>query len=97
MRPSALARDQLTVFMYILADHRVQKPVSFGYESVEYAGWVDPAGLKKDSPLLPLLSKKMFLTKIVETIYQPATITDDFIFEFAPTDGIYHRVVYHIN
>lgn len=95
MRPSALARNHLTVFMYILADHRVQKPISFGHQTVEYADWVDPATLEKDSPLLPFVPKKLFLTKIVESIYQPETITDDFFFEFATEDEIYHSVEYH--
>jgi hypothetical protein len=95
MRPSALARDTLTVFMYILADHRVQKPMSFGYEDVQYADWVDPASLGEDSPLAPFITKKLFLTKIVEEIYEPETIHDDYVFEFASTDDVYHAVRYN--
>ncbi|MCC6501119.1 MAG: DUF2330 domain-containing protein [Anaerolineales bacterium] len=94
MRLSALARDSLTVFMYVLADHRVQKPMSFGYEDVQFADWVEPASLESDSPLAPFVTKKWFLTKIVEQIYQPETITDDYVFEFAAADETYRMVRY---
>jgi hypothetical protein len=95
MRLSAAARHSLTVFMYVLADHRVQKPMSFGNESVQFADWVDPAALEKDSPLVTFIPKKFFLTKIVESIYQPETVNDDYVFEFANTDETYHQVRYH--
>ncbi len=95
MRPSALARDTLTVFMYVLADHRVEKLQSFGYESVQYADWVDPVTLEKDSPLAVFVPKKLFLTKIVETIYQPEMIKDDFVFKFAASDDLFHAVEFH--
>jgi hypothetical protein len=94
MRPSALAREGLMVFMYVLADHRVQKPMSFGYEVVQYADWVEPAALAPDSPLAPFVTKKLFLTKIAEDIYQPESITDDFVFEFTAQDEIYHTIEY---
>ena len=95
MRPSALARNSLTVFLYILADHRMEQPASSGYGSVQYADWVDPAALGQDSPLAAFVPKKLFLTKIVEQIYQPETIQDDYVFEFAARDDIYHSVQYH--
>jgi hypothetical protein len=95
MRPSALARNNLTVFMYVLADHRVQKPVSFGFESVQYADWLDPADLEPDSPLAPFVPHKLFLTKIVEQIYNPKAIQDDYVFDYADRDEIYHAVRYH--
>jgi hypothetical protein len=95
MRPSALARGNLTVFMYVLADHRVQKTMSFGYETVQFADWLDPAALEQDSPLAPFVPKKLFLTKIVENISQPDTIQDDYIFEFAANDDTYHAVRYN--
>jgi len=95
MRPSALARSNLTVFMYVLADHRVQKPMSFGYESVQFADWVDPSGLEQDSALAPFVPKELFLTKIVEQINQPDSIQDDYIFEYAAQDDIYHAVRYN--
>ncbi len=94
MRLSALARDTLTVFMYILADHRVEKPMSYGYEDVQYADWVEPGSLGEDSPLSPFVTKKLFLTKIVEQIYQPETIQDDYVFSFASSDETYHIVHY---
>jgi hypothetical protein len=95
MRPSALARNSLTVFMYILADHRVQKPMSFGITQQMYADWIDPADLEKDSPLAVFVTHKLFLTKIVESIGLPQKITEDFIFEFAPDDKPYRAVRYH--
>ncbi len=95
MRPSALARNNLTVFMYVLVEHRVHKPVSFGFESVQYADWLDPADLAPDSPLAPFVPRKLFLTKIVEQINDPKTIQDDYVFAFAATDDIYHAVRYH--
>jgi hypothetical protein len=94
MRLSALARDSLTVFMYVLADHRVQKPMSFGYEDVQFADWVEPSSLEESSPLAPFITKKLFLTKIVEQIYDPASIQDDYAFEFAASDETYHIVRY---
>jgi hypothetical protein len=94
MRLSAAARHSLTVYMYVLAEHRVQKPMSFGNESVQFADWVDPAALEKDSPLAPFVSKKLFLTKIVEFIYQPETVNDDYVFGFAASDELYHQVQY---
>lgn len=95
MRPSALARDTLTVFMYVLADHRVQTSQWFGgYQGVQFAGWIDPTSLEDDSPLLPFVSKKLFLTKIVEQIYQPEDINNDYYFEFAPADDLYRDIKY---
>jgi hypothetical protein len=95
MRPSALARSSLTVFMYVLAEHRVDKPVSFGYESVQYADWVEPAALENAPALQAFVPKKLFLTKIVETIHEPAAITDDYVFQFAGADEVYHAVHYN--
>jgi hypothetical protein len=94
MRPSALARSSLTVFMYILADHRVEKPVSFGYQTVQYADWVEPASLEKSPALQAFVPEKLFLTKIVEQIHDPAGINDDFVFQFTAADDIYHAVHY---
>ncbi len=94
MRLSALARDSLTVFMYILADHRVQKPMSFGYEDIQFADWVEPSSLGEDSPLAPFITEKLFLTKIVEQIYDPDSIQNDYFFEFAASDETYHIVRY---
>jgi hypothetical protein len=95
MRPSALARSSLTVFMYVLAEHRVEKPVSFGYQSVQYADWLEPSALKQAPALQAFVTKKLFLTKIVEQIYQPARINDDFVFQFAAADELYHAVKYN--
>lgn len=94
MRLSALARNGLSVYLYVLAEHRVVKMQRFGQEVTEFADWVDPTTLEKDSPLLPLLPKKLFLTKISEYLYDPANITDDYTFTFAANDETYRRVEY---
>ena len=95
MRPSALAPQSLTVFMYVLADHRVEKTASFGYQSVQYADWVEPTALANAPALQAVVTQKLFLTKIVEQIYDPARIDDDYVFQFAASDELYHAVHYN--
>ena len=94
MRPSALAKVPLTVFMYILADHRVMKNQTFGLEHIQYADWIDPADLQPGSALAGFVTEKLFLTKISEQINQPETIDDDYTFVFTPDDNVYHTVIY---
>lgn len=94
MRPSALARSSLGIFLYVLADHRVEKPMSFGEETISFADWVEPANLEKDSPLAPFISRKYFLTKVAERISTPSQIDDDYVFNFSAKDDTYHQVVY---
>src|SRR5919199_5294305 len=82
MRPSALARNNLGVFLYVLADHRVQKQAVFGSPRVSFADWIEPGQLEKDSPLAPFVSRKFFLTKVQEQIFDPRRIDDDYVFAF---------------
>jgi Uncharacterized protein conserved in bacteria (DUF2330) len=91
MRASAVARESLTVFLYVLTEHRVEHTQSFGYAQVQYANWIDPAVLAPDSPLLPLVPRKFFLTKIVDVISEPHRINSDYVFEFAKTDDTYRE------
>jgi hypothetical protein len=104
MRPTALARGELPVFLYVLADHRVETPAAFaeevyqqpgqaiGWANVPYAQWIEPAALDQDSPLAPFVQRKLFLTKFDIFLYNPAGISDDFVFPFAARDETYHEV-----
>lgn len=94
MRSSALASGSLQVLLYVLADHRAETSASFGNESVSFADWVDPSSLDKGSPLAELITRKFFLTKTVDQIYNPSTINDDYVFQFAAKDETYHQVEY---
>ncbi len=87
MRASANAREQETVTLYVLAAHRVQKTEEFGSSHVAFADWVDPATLSAGSPLVPFVTRKLFLTKFEDTV-DPARVNDDFWFSFAPNDEI---------
>ncbi len=95
MRLSALARDPLPVFLYVLADHRVDAPavqmVAQGPD-VRFAGWIDPQTLPQDSPLAALVPRRMFLTKFAAQIYEPDTIKDDWAFPLAAADEPYRHV-----
>ena len=101
MRPTALAQGALPVFLHVLADHRVEAPLSFRPAeeewrerrlAVKFADWVEPAGLAKDSPLAPFIERKLFLTKIDIRIGEPATIQDDIVFPVAARDETYRDV-----
>jgi hypothetical protein len=92
MRATALATGSLPVYLYVLADHRVEKAQSFGDARVSFADWVEPASLPTDSPLAPFVGRKLFLTKFEDHIWDPQRVNDDFSFAFAPEDEIYHDV-----
>jgi hypothetical protein len=77
------------VFLYVLADHRVEKQVEFGSPRVSFADWIEPGQLEQDSPLAPFVSRKLFLTKVQEQIFDPKRINDDYVFTFAPQDEVY--------
>ncbi len=104
MRPTALARNELSVFLYVLADHRVEPPLSFRPRDdewrerqlwVKFADWIEPASLDSDSPLAPFVPHKVFLTKFELRIGAPATIKDDFVFPFAAADNVHHEFETH--
>jgi len=91
MRATALATGDLSVFLYVLADHRVSKQTAFGSSLVTFADWVEPASLTADSPLAPFITRKLFLTKYEERIFNPAEVNDDYVFS-ETQDEIYHEV-----
>lgn len=92
MRATALATGVMPVFVYVLADHRVEKAQTFGDAHISFADWVEPAALPADSPLKPFVQRKLFLTKFEERIWNPKRVTDDFVFTFTPQDEVYHDV-----
>lgn len=92
MRPTALATGVLPVYVYVLAEHRVEKTQTFGDSHIPFAEWIDPASLPADSPLRPFVDRKLFLTKFEERIWNPQSVTDDFIFTFAARDEEYRDV-----
>jgi hypothetical protein len=92
MRATALANGVLPVFVYVLAEHRVEKAQTFGDAHISFADWIEPAALPADSPLAPFLERKLFLTKFEERIWNPESVTDDYIFTFTDQDEIYHDV-----
>lgn len=94
MRSSALASGSLQVLLYVLADHRAETTSSFGNENVTFADWIDPSTLDKGSPLAGLITRRFFLTKVVDSVYDPGAINDDYVFRFAPTDETYRQVEY---
>jgi hypothetical protein len=92
MRATALANGTMPVYLYVLADHRVEKAQSFGDARVSFADWVEPASLPAGSPLAPFVGRKLFLTKFEERIWDPQRVNDDFSFTFAPEDEVYYDV-----
>jgi hypothetical protein len=95
MRLSALARNPLPVFLYVLAEHRADNPAG-GVDAprlrVQFAGWVDPAALPPDSPIAPLVPHRLFLTKFYAQLNDPASIKDDWVFPLALNDEPYRDV-----
>jgi hypothetical protein len=92
MRATALATGVLPVYLYVLADHRVEKAQTFGDAHISSADWIEPASLPAGSPLAPFVGRKLFLTKFEERIWDPGQVNDDFTFTFAAQDEIYHDV-----
>jgi hypothetical protein len=91
MRSTALADNQQTVNLYVLADHRVEKNISFGPSRVSYANWIEPSALTANSTLAPYVERKYFLTKYIDTV-NPSQVNDDFNFTFASQDTPYREV-----
>ena len=92
MRLSRSAPAPQTVDLYVLADHRMDPtsvPVTGNAPTLEYAGTVD-----RSSPALqPYLSKGTFLTRWSDFIGTPRSIVGDYVFDRAPQDTPYQRVV----
>jgi hypothetical protein len=94
MRLSARARAGLGVYLYILADHRVEGIALPSSLHVQFADWIEPQALPAGSPIATLVDRRLFLTKIGGYISQPSRdITGDFAFRFAASDETYHQVV----
>lgn len=91
MRSTALADNQQTVVLYVLAEHRVEKNTSFGASRVSYANWIEPASLAAESTLAPYVERKYFLTKYIDSV-NPSQVDDDFKFAFAAQDTPYREV-----
>lgn len=91
MRSTALADNQQTVMLYVLADHRVEKNTSFGPSRVSYANWLEPSALPANSTLAPYVDRKYFLTKYIDSV-NPSRVDDDFKFTFAAQDTPYREV-----
>ncbi|MCK6624353.1 MAG: DUF2330 domain-containing protein [Anaerolineae bacterium] len=92
MRATALATGVMPVYLYVLADHRVEKAQTFGDSRVAFAGWIEPALLPTESPLTPFVERKLFLTKFEERIWDPPSVNDDYHFSPAATNEVYHDV-----
>lgn len=90
MRPSAMAKNQQNVEVYVLADHRVDKKAAFGESRVAFAGWIEPSNLSAESKLAPLVSRKFFLTRFVDSVL-PQKVHADFTFAFANQDTPYRE------
>lgn len=90
MRSTALADNQQTVVLYVLADHRVEKNTSFGASRVSYANFLEPAQVAH-STLAPYVDRKYFLTKYIDAV-NPSQVDDDFKFKFAAQDTPYREV-----
>lgn len=93
MRASALARQPVSVFLYVLAEHRVTTIQDFGSGRQLYASWVMPAELAASPALQALVPQRMFLTKLTDYISEPARIVDDYHFAFAADDTPYREVL----
>jgi hypothetical protein len=91
MRSTALAANQQTVVLYVLAEHRVEKNTAFGASRVAYADWVEPSALASNSTLAPYVERKYFLTKYLDAV-NPQQVNDDFTFTFAAQDTPYREV-----
>lgn len=90
MRASANAENAQTLYLYILAAHRIEKENAFGASRVSYADWVEPANVA-NSALAPLVTRKFFLTKFIDTV-NPAQVKDDFKFSVEPQDNPFREV-----
>jgi hypothetical protein len=92
MRTSALVPNTFPLFLYVFAEHRVEKDDSFGYSEVVFADFVDPADLDPGSRLAQALPGRLFLTKFRETV-DPALVGGDYTFTYAPADEAYHETI----
>lgn len=92
MRATAMATGVMPVYLYVLADHRVEKAQTFGDSRVAFADWIEPVSLPAESPLAPFVDRKLFLTKFEERIWDPPSVNDDYRFSPAATNEVYYDV-----
>jgi hypothetical protein len=87
MRLSALAEQPLDVLLYVLADHRIDVATM----ETQYAGPVAALDRAPPTDLAPLF-KAPYLTKLRNSAIVPATLTDDYVAQPAPTDAPFRMV-----
>ena len=94
MRLSRSAKTSQYIDLYVLADHRMDPsavPVAGEAPSLEFAGRVE----RSDSPALDdYVGDGAFLTRWKNTIWDPAAIQGDYVFEQAPSDTPFQQVIY---
>lgn len=94
MRLSRSATMSQHVDLYVLAQHRMDPstfPVPGDKPTLEFAGRID----RSASPALAdYAGDAAFLTRWKNTIWDPAAIESDYIFEQAPADTPFEQVVY---
>jgi hypothetical protein len=94
MRLSRSAAMSQHIDLYVLAPHRMDPsavPVAGDRPTLEFAGPVE----QRDSPALAdFVDDAAFLTRWKNTIFDPAAIEGDYIFEQAPSDTPFQQVVY---
>lgn len=97
MRAAGMGQGSMPVFLYILADHRVQRKVAinFGNDRLTFAGWVKPEELSVDSTLMSFVDRPLFLTKFDTFIYEVHEINQDFAFTFAANDELFRDELVH--
>ena len=95
MRLSRSATNPQNVDLYVLAEHRMDPavvPDADEKPSLEFAG---PIGSADVSPALAeYVGDAAFLTRWKNTIFEPASIDGDYVFEQAPSDITYQEVIY---
>ena len=94
MRLSRSATTSQYIDLYVLAEHRMDPsavPVTGEKPTLEFAGRIE----RSDSPALAdYVGDGAFLTRWKNTIWDPAAIGGDYIFEQAPSDTPFQQVIY---
>ena len=60
--------------------------------SLEFAGRIEPG--RRPAALADYVGDGAFLTRWKNTIFDPAAIDGDYVFEQAPSDSAYQQVIY---
>ncbi len=89
MRPTALARNPESVYLYILADHRMM----IMELQTSFAGWISASDLPVgDHPLQQVIDRKYFLTKLQTVIDNPEEQVKDDYYAYQVSDAEYREV-----